>query len=90
MASSELEATFNTIVEAFLFFDKNGDGKLNKKDMMKALNESSPWEKSPAHITRTRFSKLASLSDFKFLFCSCNLQKGSVKILGFFIFIAYA
>ncbi|KAF9606791.1 hypothetical protein IFM89_028167 [Coptis chinensis] len=41
---SELEATFNTIVEAFLFFDKNGDGKLNRKEMVKAMNEASPWE----------------------------------------------
>ncbi|CAK9165518.1 unnamed protein product [Ilex paraguariensis] len=52
MGSPQLEATFDAIIEAFLFLDKNGDGKLNKKDMMKALNEASPREKSPAHITR--------------------------------------
>ncbi|XP_021911342.1 probable calcium-binding protein CML22, partial [Carica papaya] len=49
MGSPELEATFDTIVNVFLFLDKNGDGKLNKKDMIKALNEACPWEKSPAH-----------------------------------------
>ncbi|KAA8548416.1 hypothetical protein F0562_000099 [Nyssa sinensis] len=56
MGSPQLEATFDTIIEAFLFLDKNGNGKLNEKDMIKALNEASPWEKSPARITRTRFS----------------------------------
>lgn len=56
MGSPELEATFDTLVEAFLFLDKNGDGKLNKKDVLKALDEESPWEKSPAHISKSRFS----------------------------------
>lgn len=56
MGSPELEATFDTIIEVFLFLDKNGNGKLNKKDMVKALNDSSTSERSPAHITRSRFS----------------------------------
>lgn len=42
IGSPELEATFNTIVEAFLFLDKNGDGKLHKKDVLKALNDECP------------------------------------------------
>ncbi|XP_038702220.1 probable calcium-binding protein CML22 isoform X2 [Tripterygium wilfordii] len=58
MGSPQLEATFDTIVEAFLFLDKNGDGKLNKKDMIKAMNESSPWEKSPSHVTESRFKEM--------------------------------
>ncbi|XP_057957916.1 probable calcium-binding protein CML22 isoform X2 [Malania oleifera] len=58
MGSPQLDATFDTIVEAFLFLDKNGDGMLNKKDMVKALNGASAWEKSPAHITRTRFREM--------------------------------
>lgn len=56
MGSPELKATFDTIIEAFLFLDKNGDGKLNKKDMIKAMNEDDPMEKSPTRITKTRFS----------------------------------
>lgn len=52
MGSPQLEATFDTIVEAFMFLDKNGDGKLNKKEMVKALNDASPLEKSPAHVTK--------------------------------------
>lgn len=56
MCSPQIEATFNTIIEVFLFLDKNGVGKLKKKDVVKALNEASPREKSPSHITRSRFS----------------------------------
>ncbi|CAI0436811.1 unnamed protein product [Linum tenue] len=58
MGSPELEATFDTIVEAFLFLDKNGDGKLNKKDLVNALNDTSPWEKSPLRITKSRFKEM--------------------------------
>ncbi|KAH0739108.1 hypothetical protein KY290_037813 [Solanum tuberosum] len=58
IGSPELEATFNTIVEAFLFLDKNGDGKLHKKDVLKALNDECPCEKSPSHVTRTRFREM--------------------------------
>ncbi|PON63730.1 Parvalbumin [Parasponia andersonii] len=58
MGSPELEATFDTVIEVFLFLDKNGDGKLNKKDMVKALNDSSTSERSPAHITRSRFREM--------------------------------
>ncbi|CAL5395057.1 unnamed protein product [Camellia sinensis] len=58
MGSPQIEATFDTIIEAFLFLDKNGDGKLNKNDMVKALNGDSPLEISPAHVTRTRFEEM--------------------------------
>lgn len=46
---------FNAIVETFVFFDKNGDGKLNKKDMVRTLNETNPRERSPARISKHRF-----------------------------------
>ncbi|XP_012455278.1 probable calcium-binding protein CML22 [Gossypium raimondii] len=77
MHSLQLEATFDTIVEAFLFLDKNGDGKLNKKDMVKALNEASPWERSPARVTRTRFKEMdwdknGKVSFREFLFAFIN------------------
>ncbi|XWS22370.1 hypothetical protein CRYUN_Cryun29cG0028000 [Craigia yunnanensis] len=77
MDSAQLEATFDTIVEAFLFLDKNGVGKLNKKDMIKALNEASPWERSPARVTRTRFKEMdwdknGKVSFREFLFAVIN------------------
>lgn len=62
MGSPKLKATFDTIIEAFLFLDKNGDGKLNKKDMIKAMNEDFPMEKSPTNITKTRFSNFLHLT----------------------------
>ncbi|KAF9666103.1 hypothetical protein SADUNF_Sadunf16G0193900 [Salix dunnii] len=77
IGSPELEATFDTIVKAFLFLDKNGAGKLNKKDMIKAMNEDSPRERSPAHITRSRFKEMdwdsnGKVSFREFLFSLIN------------------
>lgn len=46
---------FNAIVETFVFFDQNGDGKLNKKDMFRTLSETNPRERSPARISKHRF-----------------------------------
>ena len=54
--SPQLQATFNIIIEAFLFLDKKGKGKLNRKDVVQALNEASSLERSPSHVTHTRFS----------------------------------
>ncbi|KAL8172297.1 hypothetical protein V2J09_024101 [Rumex salicifolius] len=54
---AELEGTFDTMIEAFMYMDKNNDGKINKKDMINALDHT-PWERSPAHITRTRFKEM--------------------------------
>ncbi|KAL7081383.1 hypothetical protein ACP275_14G036500 [Erythranthe tilingii] len=77
MCSPKIEATFNTIVEVFLFLDKTGEGKLKRKDVVKALNEASPKEKSPSHITRTRFKEMdwdkngkVSFKEFLFSFIS--------------------
>ncbi|XP_022945758.1 probable calcium-binding protein CML22 [Cucurbita moschata] len=56
LGSPRLAATFDTIIQAFIFLDKNGDGKLNKKEMVKALN--APCERSPARITQTRFREM--------------------------------
>ncbi|GLU08708.1 hypothetical protein SLE2022_256050 [Rubroshorea leprosula] len=77
MGSPDIESTFNTIVDVFLFLDKNGDGKLNKKDMIKALNDSTPLEKSPAYVTRTRFKEMdwvekGEVSFREFLFAFIN------------------
>jgi len=56
IGSPSIQATFDTIIEAFLFLDKDGDGNLKKKDVIKALNDTSRREKSPLHVTRKRFS----------------------------------
>ncbi|XP_042492405.1 probable calcium-binding protein CML22 [Macadamia integrifolia] len=77
MGSPQLDETFDTIVQAFLFLDKNGDGQLNHNDMVRALNEGSPWEKSPGRITKTRFkemdwNKSGKVSFKEFLFALTN------------------
>ncbi|KAL6002755.1 hypothetical protein ACLOJK_022975 [Asimina triloba] len=58
MGLPQLEATFDTIIQAFLFLDNNGDGRLNKKDMVRALNDASRWEKAPGHVTKRRFKEM--------------------------------
>ncbi|KAL3828378.1 hypothetical protein ACJIZ3_017180 [Penstemon smallii] len=77
ICSPRIEATFITITEVFLFLDKNGDGNLKRKDVVKALNEACPTEKSPSHITRTRFKEMdwdkngkVSFKEFLFAFIS--------------------
>ncbi|CAL5191837.1 unnamed protein product [Lathyrus oleraceus] len=55
---AQVGEVFDAIVEIFLFFDKNGDGKFNKKDMMRTMNETNPKERSPAHITKNRFREM--------------------------------
>lgn len=77
MGSPELKSTFDTIIEAFLFLDKNGDGKLDKKDMTKAMNDDFPKEKSPTHVTMSRFREMDWNKDGKvgfreFLFSLIN------------------
>lgn len=67
LGSPQLEATFDTIIQAFIFLDKNGDGKLNRKEMVKALNEASPYERSPARITKTRFSIALFIKDTPYI-----------------------
>ncbi|KAK9058468.1 hypothetical protein SSX86_023310 [Deinandra increscens subsp. villosa] len=77
IGSPELKATFDSMIDAFLFLDNNGDGKLDKKDMIKAMNDDFPKEKSPTHITMTRFKELDWNKDGKvgfreFLFSLIN------------------
>lgn len=75
--SPVLKATFDTIIEAFLFLDKNGDGKLNKKDISRAMNDHFHLEKSPTHLSKTRFKEMDWNKDGKvgfreFLFSLIN------------------
>ncbi|XP_042059890.1 probable calcium-binding protein CML22 isoform X1 [Salvia splendens] len=77
MCSPQIETTLNAIIEVFLFIDKNGVGKLKKKDVVKALNEASPKEKSPSHITHNRFS----YEPF-FFFDNFNILRSSWFITG--------
>ena len=59
-----LEATFETLVDAFVFLDKNKDGCVSKNEMIQAINETTTGERSSGRIAVKRFGEL---SDFLFL-----------------------
>lgn len=53
----QLETTFDTIVEAFVFFDRDKDGYVSKDELVGAINEISPG-KQGARIGMQRFGEL--------------------------------
>jgi calcium-binding protein CML len=50
-----LEATFDSIIDAFRFFDKDGDGYVSKKEILQALNQASPGGRAADQIGIKRF-----------------------------------
>ncbi|KAL4335649.1 hypothetical protein GQ457_07G012510 [Hibiscus cannabinus] len=66
-----LEATFETLVDAFVFLDKNKDGYVSKNEMVQAINESGEHSSGP--IVTKRFEEMdwdknGSVSFKEFLF----------------------
>ncbi|XP_051125073.1 probable calcium-binding protein CML21 isoform X2 [Andrographis paniculata] len=53
-----LEATFETLVDAFVFLDKNNDGYVSKSEMVEAMNETSSGERSSGRIAMKRFEEM--------------------------------
>lgn len=53
---AKLESTFDTIVEAFLFFDRDHDGFVSKDELIRVINEASPG-KEGAKIGVQRFGE---------------------------------
>jgi calcium-binding protein CML len=53
---------FDELIDAFLFFDKDGDGKMKRKDVTQRMNEESHQERTPSHITAQLFSSVHTLS----------------------------
>jgi calcium-binding protein CML len=58
MGMPNLEATFETLVDAFVFLDKNKDGYVSKSEMVQAINETASGECSSGQIAMKRFGKL--------------------------------
>ncbi|KAL1820875.1 hypothetical protein ACET3Z_015744 [Daucus carota] len=54
----DLEATFETLVEAFVFLDKNQDGHVSRKEMVEAINEPTPGGHSSGCIAMKRFEEM--------------------------------
>ncbi|XP_077237482.1 putative calcium-binding protein CML21 [Tasmannia lanceolata] len=58
MGLPNLEATFETLVDAFAFLDKNKDGHVSKNEMVQAINETTSGERSSGRIAMKRFEEM--------------------------------
>ncbi|ONH99510.1 hypothetical protein PRUPE_6G033600 [Prunus persica] len=58
MEMPDLEATFETLVDAFVFLDKNKDGYVSKSEMVQAINETTTGERSSGRIAMKRFEEM--------------------------------
>ncbi|MQM06004.1 hypothetical protein Taro_038822, partial [Colocasia esculenta] len=58
MGLPNLELTFETLVDAFVFLDKNKDGYVSKNEMVDAINETSTGERSSGRIAMKRFEEM--------------------------------
>lgn len=56
--SAKLNCVFDELIDAFLFFDKDGDGKMKRKDVTRRMNEEAHQERTPAHITARLFKEM--------------------------------
>lgn len=75
MGMPDLEATFETLVNAFVFLDKNKDGYVSKNEMIHAINETG--ERSSGRIAMKRFEEMdwdkngmVNFKEFLFAFTS--------------------
>lgn len=57
----DLETTFETLVDTFVFLDKNKDGYVSKSEMVQAINETVSGERSSGRIAMKRFGQLSFL-----------------------------
>ncbi|KAF6145961.1 hypothetical protein GIB67_033320 [Kingdonia uniflora] len=58
MGLPNAEATFETLVDAFVFLDKNKDGYVSKNEMVQAINETVCGERSSGRIAMKRFEEM--------------------------------
>lgn len=58
MGLGSLEPTFETLVESFVFLDKNKDGYVSKSEMIQAINETIGGERSSGRIGMKRFEEM--------------------------------
>ncbi|PKA52802.1 putative calcium-binding protein CML21 [Apostasia shenzhenica] len=75
MGFPQLESTFETLVDTFVFLDKNKDGYVSKNEMVHAINETTSGERSSGRIAMKRFEEMdwdrngmVSFKEFLFAF----------------------
>ncbi|XP_052155501.1 probable calcium-binding protein CML22 [Oryza glaberrima] len=56
--SARLNYVFDELIDAFLFFDKDGNGKMKRKDVTQRMNEATHQERTPSHITSQLFKEM--------------------------------
>lgn len=56
--SAKLNYIFDELIDAFLFFNRDGDGKVTRKDVTQRMNEESHRERTPTHITTQLFKEM--------------------------------
>jgi calcium-binding protein CML len=59
MGLGDLEAAFETLVDAFVLLDKNKDGYVSKDEMIQAINETIGGERSSGRIGMRRFGEFS-------------------------------
>ncbi|KAL8505379.1 hypothetical protein ACS0TY_016567 [Phlomoides rotata] len=55
---ANLKDTFETLVNTFVFLDKNKDGYVSKDEMVEAINETTSGERSSGRIAMKRFEEM--------------------------------
>lgn len=65
----KLEATFETLVDAFVFLDKNKDGYVSRNELAQAISE--PGERSSARIVIKRFGQPSLSQNSEIFFSPC-------------------
>nr|CAB3460203.1 unnamed protein product [Digitaria exilis] len=56
--SAKLNYVFDELIDAFIFFDHDGDGKMRRRDVTRRMNEASHQERTPSHITAQLFKEM--------------------------------
>lgn len=73
MGLPDMESTFETLVEAFVFLDKNHDGHVSRREMVEAINETTSGERSSGRIAMRRFGQFSLfLSTHMYMYFICN------------------
>lgn len=68
MGIPDLEA-FETLVDSFVFLDKNKDGYVSRNEMVRAINETTSGERSSGRIAMRRFGNSPPLPLYTVSLC---------------------